>query len=117
MVDRIKILQDSPGLSDLHLVLDDGVVHTQKLLLIHSIPFLGQLIKNTNLLDNDPVTIFLPGISRWVKVFTEAFPTTVAPVPKTFFQMLKTFLGQKKPIIHLFSYILKIFLVEMRRRC
>ena len=117
MVDRIITFQDSPGLSDLHLVLDDGVVHSQKLLLIHSIPFLGQLIKNTNLLDNDPVTIFLPGISRWVKVFTEAFPTTVAPVPKTFFQMLKTFLGQKKPIIHLFSYILKIFLVEMRRRC
>ena len=98
MVDRIKILQDSPSLSDLHLVLDDEVVHTQKLLLVHSIPFLGELIKNTNLPDNDPVTIFLPGISRWVKVFTEAFPTTVALVAKTFFQMLKTFLGQKSQL-------------------
>ena len=66
MVDRIfiKLLQDSPVLSDLHLVLDDGVVHTQKLLLIYSIPILEELIKSTNLPDNDPVTIFLPGISR-----------------------------------------------------
>ena len=51
-------------MADLHLVLDDGVVHTQKLLLVHSIPILGELINSTNLPDNDPVTIFLTGISR-----------------------------------------------------
>ena len=51
-------------MSDLNLVLDDGLVHTQKLLLLHSIPILAELINSTNLPDNDPVTIFLPGISR-----------------------------------------------------
>ena len=59
-----KVSQDSPGLSDLHLVLDDGVVHTHKLLIVHSLPILGKLIKTTSIPDNDPVTVYLPGISR-----------------------------------------------------
>ena len=93
-----KVSQDSPGLSDLHLVLDDGVVHTQKLLIVHSLPILGKLIKTTSIPDNDPVTVYLPGISRWVKVFTDAFPTTVPLVEETFFQTLKTFFDQKSQL-------------------